>query len=191
MNAPSRDGRGRDSCWRPDGSQVWTSLCGLAPFQATDDALEELLLKAKWISVLDLFLSTALRKELSSLNCSLCLAQKLLLMARLVSVLTDFLHEPAISISVSMPDLFLRSTYYPQCDTWDDYAVESSAKMDNSPLDSSLWMQRYTVLILGTWTLGLRCSTDNPWAGTAEESVSPRLSWTVDAPISRMELCSS
>ena len=102
MNAPSRDGRGRDSCWRPDGSQFWTSLCGLAPFQATDDALEELLLKAKWISVLDLFLSTALRKELSSLNSSLCLAQKLLLMARLVSVLTDFLHEPAISKSVSV-----------------------------------------------------------------------------------------
>ena len=90
-----------------------------------------------------------------------------------------------------MLGLFLRSTYYPQGDAWDSYAVESSAKMDDSPLGSSLWMQRYTVLILGTWTLGLRGSTDNLWAGTAEESVSPRLSWTVDAPILRMGLCSS
>ena len=112
-------------------------------------------------------------------------------MTRLVSVLTDFLHVPAISKSVSMLGLFLRSTYYPQGDAWDSYAVESSAKMDDLPLGSSLWMQRYTVLILGTWSLGLRCSTDKLWAGTAEECVSPRLSWTVDAPILRMGLCSS
>ena len=107
----------RDSCQSPDRFQAWNFL-SLRPCALPSDGRHTIGAidqgqRGSSLGPRSLYGLMQGCWWMSSLNSSLCLTQKLLLMTKLVSVRNDLHHEPVISKSAL--GLFLQSTWYPQC----------------------------------------------------------------------------